>query len=226
MPSRTPCLTRVLVAHEHQLLSIGVMASLRQHADLDVQTLPVEDCVDAIGATRPDVVITDQRTALACLGGLARGARVRVVALAESCREAELRAALEAGVHGYLLMSSPAGELLECVRQVARGARHLSAEVALRAAASLCQEELTQRESEVLSVLALGKCNKAIASELSISVGTVKAHVKAIMTKLQASTRTQAATTAVRRGLIDACPAPAPPSWRLAAPREAAFALR
>ena len=107
-----------------------------------------------------------------------------------------------------------------------RGLRYLGLEVSQRMADSLTRETLTARESEVLRLLAAGLCNKSIASRLLIGVGTVKAHVRGIMGKLGASSRTQVVTIAAQRGLVDepplSLPVPAreePPQWSVAARR-------
>jgi DNA-binding NarL/FixJ family response regulator len=146
--------------------------------------------------------------------GLQRGREARAAARARGVawpkvmvvtardREHDIRHALEAGVFGYLLLDSSPAELEAGVRALAIGSRYLSMSVAQRMADSMTREALTARESEVLSLLACGECNKSIARRLEIAVGTVKAHVGAIMDKLDASSRTQAARIAQQRGLV------------------------
>lgn len=195
----------VLVIHAEPLLAVGLVAALRTQADIDV----VADSAARSPATAFDVVVTDHACALR-LAAQARchaldrtlaGARMLVVTMSD--REHDVRLALESGVHGYLLIGGPIEELLAGVRSVGRGGRYLSMAVAQRMAESLSREALTTREAEVLRLVARGQCNKAIARELEIALGTVKAHVKAIMAKLDASCRTQAASIAARRGLVD-----------------------
>jgi DNA-binding NarL/FixJ family response regulator len=110
--------------------------------------------------------------------------------------------AMEHGVHGYLLLSSPVDELVAGVRTLLAGSRYICIPVARRMADSLMRERLTARESDVLQLLARGLCNKSIANRLGIAIGTVKYHVKAIMGKLEASSRTHAASIAAERGLV------------------------
>src|SRR5262249_6709332 len=110
---------------------------------------------------------------------------------------------IEAGVYGYLLAGGPLGELIDAVTAVAGGMRYMSMSVAQRMADSLTRTSLTSREAEVLRLVATGQPNKAIARELSIELGTVKSHVSAIMAKLGASSRTQAARIAAARGLVE-----------------------
>jgi two-component system NarL family response regulator len=127
----------------------------------------------------------------------------RILALTTHDREVEIRRAFEAGVHGYLLLGGPLSELLEGVEAVASGVRFLCRAVAQRMADSLTHATLTSRETEVLQLMASGESNKGIARKLQIEVGTVKSHMSAIMTKLGASSRTQAAGIAATRGLVE-----------------------
>jgi DNA-binding NarL/FixJ family response regulator len=113
-----------------------------------------------------------------------------------------IRRAIEAGVYGYLLVGGPLNELIDGVTAVASGMRYMSLSVAQRMADSLTRATLTSREIEVLTLVATGQPNKMIARHLSIELGTVKSHVSAIMTKLGASSRTQAARIAASRGLV------------------------
>ena len=171
-----------------------------------LQTLPAED---AGGPPLVDVIVTDYQRGLAHLAearchALPRAvasARVLVVSMVD--RETEVRRALESGVYGFLVLGSPINELAAGVQTVGHGGRYLSQSVVERMAESLTREALTAREAEVLRLVARGACNKSIARELEIAVGTVKAHMKAIMSKLDASSRTQAASIAARRGLVD-----------------------
>ncbi|MDM0015870.1 response regulator transcription factor [Variovorax sp. J22P168] len=207
MFSTTDRFIRVRIAHPEFLLSMGLAAALDQQQDIEV----VADDGDARNSTdsrRAHVVITDRA------GGVALALRVRelpagqratapkVLVISSSCREHETRTALEAGVQGYLLQDCGTHELINGVRQLHQGARYLGAAVAQEVAASLAREPLTLREQQVLHQLVTGKGNKAIANALGISEGTVKAHVKAILTKLQAATRTEAVGIAVQRGLV------------------------
>jgi DNA-binding NarL/FixJ family response regulator len=203
----SPRRLNVLVVHSEPVIALGLAAALRQEADMDVH-LARESAArhDRIPA-RLDVVVADYR------GALLQATRARspqpgsaaaphVLAVTMHDREHEVRVALEAGVHGYLLLDCAVADLVEAVRTLARGSRYLCREVAQRMAESLTRESLTMRESEVLHLLSLGQCNKAIARELDIAVGTVKAHVKAIMNKLEAASRTEAVSIAVQRGLV------------------------
>jgi DNA-binding NarL/FixJ family response regulator len=124
------------------------------------------------------------------------------MALTSNDREADIRRAIEAGIHGYLLLGGPLSELIEGVTTVANGVRYLGRAVAQRVADSLTRSSLTSRETEVLRLVTTGESNKAIARQLNIELATVKSHMTAIMTKLNATSRTQAADIAATRGLV------------------------
>jgi DNA-binding NarL/FixJ family response regulator len=193
----------VMVSHGQPLLAAGLLGALGRRADM-----AVHDSEHVGLDQRIDVIITDYHAGLrwaeqARSRRLPRHlAQARVLVLAHSDREEEVRTALAGGVDGYLLIDSPIDEVAEGVCTLARGARFFSMSVAQRLAYILTREALTAREAEVLELLARGECNKSIARELQIAVGTVKAHVKAIMGKLDATSRTHAANIAATRGLV------------------------
>jgi DNA-binding NarL/FixJ family response regulator len=197
--------SRILVAHEDPLLCAGLVAALRQHSHFDVFLDGVDPIPD--GPASIDVVIADYSHAMRIADVAERAARglrqARILALTANDREADVRRAVEAGIHGYLLVGGPLDELIDAVATVAKGLRHLCPAVAQRMADSLSHASLTARELDVLQLVALGESNKAIARGLRIEVGTVKSHMTAIMTKLGAMSRTQAAGIAAIRGLVD-----------------------
>lgn len=196
---------RILVAHAHPLIAVGLAAALRRSEEFEVAV----DGIDHSAAEpRHDVVVADRETGLR-RAAAAREAREmrdasapRVLVMCSQLREHEVRSALEQGVHGYLPLDSAIDEFVHGVRTVARGSRYLAPSTAQCMADSLTREALTARESEVLDLVVSGQCNKSIARQLNIALGTVKTHVKAIMEKLDATSRTQAASVAVQRGLV------------------------
>lgn len=190
---------QVLVMHDEPLVAIGLATALRQQPDFEVSL----HGIDADPASA-DIVIADYDGGVAWALQARKHAHplCRVMVVTTIDREREVRAALEAGVHGYLLLGCQLHELSDGIRSVARGARALCAAVSHRLADSLIHEALTPRELDVLQLIAEGRGNKAIASGLDIAVGTVKTHVKAILGKLDARSRTEAAAVASRRGLI------------------------
>lgn len=196
----------VWIAHADPLLALGLGAVLGALPGLDVRRATGADGEPDVAV---HVLLTDYAGALRHLAGLRchavpralAGARVLVAGASD--REHDVRRALEAGVHGYLPLGCGVDELAAAVQALGRGGRYLSMTVAQRMAESLTHEALTARETEVLTLIVRGRCNKTIARELAIAVGTVKAHVKAIMAKLDATSRTHAASIAARRGLVE-----------------------
>src|ERR1700754_1722445 len=197
----------VLVKHAEPLLALGMAAALSQQPDLDVRMDRVE--TPQARHADADVILTDYLDGLhlaaeqrASTAAALRGPKILVVTSNE--REQGVRTAMERGVHGYLLLSSPVDELVAGVRTLLAGSRYICIPVARRMADSLVHARLTARESDVLQLLARGLCNKSIANRLGIAIGTVKYHVKAILGKLDASSRTHAASIAAERGLVGA----------------------
>lgn len=196
----------ILIAHSDPLLCVGIAAALRQQGEFQVFV----DGVDAANSDGPcvDVVIADLETAVHLTDRAARPtqwplARARILVLTHNDREADIRRAVEAGVFGYLVIGGPLSELVEGVVTVAAGVRYLSRPVAQRIADSLTRAMLTLREKDVLRLLMIGSCNKEIARQLGVEVGTVKSHVTAILSKLGATSRSHAVGIAATCGLLD-----------------------
>jgi DNA-binding NarL/FixJ family response regulator len=147
-----------------------------------------------------DVTIADYESALRLLNSQ-EGRRLRVIVLTHRDSQASICHALEQGAWGYLLLGCSVADVVNGIRLVQGGTRALGPLVAARIAERLALPVLTHREGEVFRQIALGLSNKRIASELSLSVGTVKAHVKAILAKLGARSRTHAVALARRYGI-------------------------
>jgi DNA-binding NarL/FixJ family response regulator len=208
MRMQTASRVNVAVAHGDPVVDAGLRALLHGRAGIEVL---------APGTTAgADVVVADYHGALA-LQALARlearsahGARAdvrrvpRFMVFTSAGREWDIRCALDAGIHGYLLQGCAADDLAEGVRALAHGGRYLCRCAMQAVADSLARTALTGREAEVLGLMAQGLPNKAIGRELGIAVGTVKVHVKAVLDKLEARTRTQAVVIAAQRGLVGA----------------------
>jgi two-component system response regulator DesR len=200
---------RVAVDHVDPLVAIGLHTVLGQQADMDLVALPPPGCWDGAAAGEggaPQIVVADYARGLHLAGsrpGRPRGSGgLRVLVVTVNDREQAVRAALDQGVEGFLELGCPVQELISGVRQLARGSRYLSAAAARRMADSLAYASLTAREHEVLAWVVRGKSNKAIAQGLAVSLGTIKAHMKALLDKLGAASRTEAANIAVTRGLV------------------------
>jgi len=190
----------VAVRHPTPLVANGALFALAQETSLHARVWQEGSAIAA------DVFVTDHETAVRLAADRSSGQlnlRNSKLAVIGSCgREVEVRAALEAGVDGYVLDFCSITELVACVRTVASGGRYFSEGVLRCVADSLTHEHLTHRELSVLQCMWKGLGNKSIASQLGIGHGTVKGHVECILGKLGARNRTQAVNIALSRGLI------------------------
>ena len=189
-PANTIC---AQVAHGNPLIRAGLATFLAACIDITVAATPEE---------RHDVVVTDYQDGLRRLQQAPQGWRERILIVTEQDREWRVRTAVDSGVHGYVLQHCSQSELETAVRSVGRGLRYLTPTLDGCLAAGQARLNLTGRESDVLQLLARGLCNKMIARELGIGLGTVKTHVKGLFDKLGATARTQAVVLAAERGLI------------------------
>jgi DNA-binding NarL/FixJ family response regulator len=126
----------------------------------------------------------------------------RVIVLTHSDSEANISRALEMGVRGYLLFGCSVQDLVDALRSVHAGGVALAPQVASRIADWMQQQALTLREEAILRQMTLGLSNKLIARKLALAAGTVKTHVKSILNKLDAASRTAAVAIAQRRGIL------------------------
>jgi two-component system NarL family response regulator len=126
----------------------------------------------------------------------------RIVVLTTYDSDNDIYRAIKAGTNGYLLKDARREELLDCIRKVDRGETCIPQGLMEKLLTGIRSEPLTDREAEVLKLLANGKSNKEIGSRLSISKFTVKGHLHNIFTKLNGLSRTEAVTAATRRGLV------------------------
>lgn len=197
----TESATRVRIIHADAIISAGLCAVLSGPGEFDVSAHAADD--DA--ALTADILITDYHNGVDFSRRLVRahahGPRVLIVT--QYGKEWEVLNAMEYGVHGYLLQCCQPEELIRAVRSLQHGVRYIGDTVARRVADCLQRISLTGRETDVLQLLAKGLCNKLIARELDIGVATVKAHVKNVVTKLDATARTHAVVVATQRGLIN-----------------------
>ena len=205
---------RVVVADDHALLRRGLETVLQLFDDIELvgQAEDGEEAVRLCEQTRPDVVLMD--LVMPGLGGAAatreilrRCAATKVLVLTSFSDDALIESALSAGAIGYLMKDISGAQLAQAIRRASVGRPTLApeaAEVLMHAVAGsgLQGHDLTARERQVLSLLAEGLTNAEIADRLVISLSTVKGHVSSIISKLGASSRTEAATLAVRNHLV------------------------
>jgi DNA-binding NarL/FixJ family response regulator len=200
---------RVLVADDHRLMREGTAALLRTDPRLEVVGLAA-DGVEAIALAErrsPDVALLDLN--MPGVGGIEACATLRarfpgleVLILTVSEQHEDLYAALRVGAAGYLLKDMPPGELVDAVLEAGRGEPRIAAGMAERVLSEPEAEDplsrLTEREREVLGLLAAGLRNREIADELVVSEATVKTHVRHVLEKLRFRNRAEAAAFAAR----------------------------
>ena len=204
---------RVLITDDHSVVRQGLRMFLSLDPDIQVvgEASDGREALDMARILRPDVVLMD--LLMPVMAGIEATQLIRkempdveVVALTSVLEDASVTGAVRAGAIGYLLKDTNVEELHRAVRGAAEGRVYLASEAAARlmreVRAPEDPEALTDREAEILMLLARGKANKQIASSLYISEKTVKAHVSAILMKLGVQSRTQAALHAVRTGMV------------------------
>lgn len=200
---------RVLLVDDHPMLRAGLADAIAGQPDMQVvaEAGDGREAVAAWASVRPDLAIMD--LAMPGMCGLealqairAQFPAARIVMLTTFGGDAQVRRALEAGASGFLLKSSLRKELVGMIRAVHGGQRYISPEIAQQLASHLGASLLSEREVEVLQCAAAGNANKRIASQLGISEETVKAHMRSILSKLDANDRTHAVTIALKRGII------------------------
>jgi two-component system, NarL family, response regulator len=199
---------RILIVDDQAIVREGLSAVVTAHGMTVVgQAGDGESAVAMFRDLRPDVAIVDIRMQPMDGADVTRAMReadrdARVVVLTTYDTDEEIFLALQAGAASYLLKTVDSDTLVETIRGVYAGRKMIAPEIAGRLAEHVASAALTPRQQEVLSALAQGKSNQEIADALYISEGTVKAHVKAILSKLEARDRTQAIMIGVRRGLL------------------------
>ena len=200
---------RIFCVDDHPLMREGVAAIIRNEPDMVMvaEASTGHEAILRFREHRPDVTLMDIR--LPDISGIdamiavrSEFADARIIMLTTFEGDAEIQRALEAGAQSYMLKSMPRRQIVESIRKVHAGKRHIPPEVAAHLAEHLGYEALSKREVEVLQQISKGNRNCDIAGLLFISEETVKGHVKHIMEKLGASDRTEAVAIGVRRGII------------------------
>ena len=193
---------RVAVVHDDYVCRTGLTTAFAACGDMSVWTARADD-PELLSS---EVVVTDFDNGTRILATVQalqmHRPRTRVAIVANADREWQIREALARGAAAFLLLGASAEELFTAVRTAHRGECHLSPAIAAKLAVSLATEPLTTREGQVLTLLADGLCNKHIAAQLAISLGTVKAHLRSAFDKLGVHSRTEAILMAERRGML------------------------
>lgn len=209
---------RILVADDHSVVRQGLRMFLELDAELEVigEAENGSEAIRMAGELQPDVVLMDLlmpvMDGVTAIGEVRRRyPDVEVLALTSVLEDASVMGAIRAGAIGYLLKDTKADELCRAIKAAAAGQVQLAPQAAARLMREVrtpeeSPEALTERETEVLRLLAQGQANKEIARSLTIGEKTVKTHVSNILGKLGVQSRTQAALYAVRAGLVGTPP--------------------
>ena len=200
----------VLVVDDHALLRDGIASTLADEPDMHLvaEAVDGESAIEQFRRHCPDVTLMDLQ--MPGMGGLAalRAIRTefpdaRILVLTTYSGDMHASNALRHGACGFLIKGSLRHELRDAIRAVHAGRRFIPPEVAVELAEHVGEDLLSERELDVLRIAARGNSNKRIAAELGITEDTVKAHMKSILSKLDARDRTHAVVTAVKRGIIE-----------------------
>jgi two-component system NarL family response regulator len=200
---------RIMVVDDHFVVRMGLVGSINIEPDMivEIETSNGQQAVADFRRHRPDIVLMDLK--LPDMSGVEATSIIckefpdaSIIMLSTHDGEEDIYQSFQAGARTYLLKTAAREELIRTIRAVHAGERCISPAIGARLAERMTHTELTSRELEVLKLIAAGKSNKEIGVDLQIAEVTVKLHVGHILTKLKVSDRTQAATTALRRGIL------------------------
>lgn len=202
-------LIRIMVVEDHNIVRQGLVALLKTVSDMEVvaEASNGEDAIALYVRHLPDVTLMDLR--LPVLSGVdaitairKTNTNARIIVLTTYDGDEDIYRALQAGARGYLLKDMFGDELMDAIRTVHAGKSRIPKAVADRLVERMGVPDLTSRELEILECIVKGMSNKKIAAELFIAEATVKTHINSILSKLAVEDRTQAATTAIQRGIV------------------------
>lgn len=207
---------KILIADDHEMVRIGVSAYLSAQPDMIVvgEAENGEEAVKKALELKPDIILMDNvmpimTGAEATAQILAQWPTAKIMMVTSFLDDDKVYPALEAGAVSYLLKTSNAKQIADAIRKTIQGQTVLEPEVTTKMiskmrsnATTLPHEQLTEREMEILLLVAQGKANQDIADELFIAVKTVKTHISNMLAKLEVQDRTQAAVYAFQNGLV------------------------
>ncbi|MDB6097770.1 MAG: response regulator receiver [Gammaproteobacteria bacterium] len=200
---------RILTADDHHLIRAGISSFLATEPGVEVvaEATNGEEALEKYREIQPDIVLMDLQ--MPVMDGLASARAIleefpnaRIIVLTTYVGDEDIHRALDAGALGYLVKDMMVAEILTAIRRVMSGHRSIPPAIAAKLAEHTPRIPLTPREVEVTSLMAIGLTNAQIASRIGRAEETVKVHVKNILQKLDARDRTEAVTTALRRGFI------------------------
>lgn len=201
---------RILIVDDHPMVRDGIAALLRRQVDMEPvgEAASGTEAIDKFRELSPDLTLMDVQ--MPGMGGVEAIAKIRslspdarILVLTTYPGDANAARAIRAGAAGYLLKNGIRAELIDAVRSVHAGRRAVSADIAHELATHALDDVLTEREIEILRLVADGHANKQIAWQLNLSNDTIKAQLKILFGKLGVHDRTHAVTVATRRGYIN-----------------------
>src|SRR5580698_995449 len=207
--SSIPCMIRILAVDDHALLRKGLAATINAEPDMKLvaEASNGEEAIEKFRSNRPDITLMDIQ--MPGLNGIETMIRIlaefsdaRIIVLTTYNGDVQVLRALRAGARAYLLKGHDR-ELIETIHAVMQGRKRIPPEVAAELAEHATDDELSEREIEVLKLIAAGNSNKQIADLLCIAEATVKSRVTNILSKLRASDRAHAVTIGLKRGIIE-----------------------
>ena len=200
---------RIVIADDQHLVRQGLRAMLERLQTMEIvaEASSGREAIEQYIKHQPDVLLLDLRFPDMCGVEVIRAVRerfliARIIVLTTFDGDDEIYQSLQAGAKAYLLKDVTLEELVDCIQKVHQGQTCVPPHVAAKLAERTASPELTERELNVLSRIVAGRSNKEIAADLKITEGTVKTHVKHVLDKLGVADRTQAAMTAIKRGLV------------------------
>ena len=208
---------RILTVDDHPLFRTGVAGLVGNESDMQLvaEATTALEGIEQFRRHRPDVTLMDLQMpgmsgidAITAICG--EFPQARIIVLTTYSGDVQVMRAFQAGARGYLLKGLLRTELLDTIRAVHAGEKRVPPEVAAQIAEYAAGESLSQREVDVLRLIAAGNANKEVAAQLSLTEETVKGHVRNILAKLGANDRTHAVTIGLKRGIIDLNEPPPP----------------
>jgi len=201
---------RILIVDDHPIVRKGLFATIDPEPDMQVVGMAANgpEAIQLFREHHPDITIMDLALSAAMSGIDAMQAirrdfpDARIIALSAHQGDEDIYQALQAGARTFLLKETHSDDLIAAIRDVHAGGRPIPATVARKMADRITLPKLTRRELDVLRLMAKGLRNKEIAGQLGIADATIQGHVKNIFEKLDVHDRTEAVTTAMRRGII------------------------